>query len=379
RADSATDPAPLEMIESWITLKPREQWRKGMTPEKLMAELDRRVRLPGLTAAWGYPVKIRIDMLSTGIRTPVGVKISGPDLNGIEKLAGKVQVLARTVKGTRSAIADRVAGGKYLEIHPDRHALARYGLGVEDVQMVIQSALGGMTLTESVEGRSRVPLMVRYDRAFRETLEDVKNILIMTQSGAHILLSDVADIKIAEGPSMIRSEDARLNGWVFIDVAGRDIGSYVDDLRQATESLALPVGYTLHISGQFEQMQEARARLAVALPSTILVIITLLYLHFRRWDHTMLVLASVPFGVVGGFWSVWLAGYHLSVAVAVGFIALAGLAVETAIVMILYLDHQMRDHPPHNHMEFLENIRAGAILRLRPKLMTVFTIMIGLL
>ncbi|MCB9978150.1 MAG: efflux RND transporter permease subunit [Rhodospirillales bacterium] len=378
RADTATDPAPMEMLESWITLKPRDQWRSGMTPEKLLAELNRRVHLPGLSAGWGYPVKIRIDMLSTGIRTPVGIKIAGPDLKEIERLGGEVEGLARGIPGTRSAIADRVAGGKYVEIHPDRRALARYGVSLEAVQTVIQTALGGMMLTEAVEGRARVPVMVRYDRPFRETMGDLDDILVMTPSGAQIPLADLAEIKIADGPGMIRSEDARLNGWVFVDIQGRDIGGYVADLKTALSGVSLPPGYSLHIAGQFEQMMEANQRLAVAVPATILIIITLLYLHFGRWDRTALVLAAVPFGVVGGFWAVWLAGYHMSVAVAVGFIALSGIAVETAIVMLIYLDQQMRDHPPRSEVDFLENIKAGAALRLRPKMMTVFTIIMGL-
>lgn len=379
RADTATDPAPLEMIESWITLKPRDAWRPGVTPEKLIAELDRRVRLPGLTAGWGYPIKIRIDMLSTGIRTPVGVKISGPDLKEIARLGGVVETLARGIPGTRSAIADRVAGGRYIEIHPDRRALARYGISLGAVQKGIQTALGGMELTQAIDGRVRVPVMVRYDRPFRERIDDLKDILVMAPNGAQIPLGDLAGIKIADGPGMIRSEDARLNGWVFVDIAGRDMGGYVGDLQKALAGVSLPPGYALHVAGQFEQMMEANRRLAVAVPATILIIITLLYLHFGRWDRTALVLAAVPFGVVGGFWAVWLAGYHMSVAVAVGFIALSGIAVETAIVMLIYLDQQMRDHPPRTAGEFLENIRQGAALRLRPKMMTVFTIIIGLL
>lgn len=378
RADTATDPAPLEMIESWITLKPRALWRAGMTPEGVRAELERRVRLPGLIAAWGYPVKIRIDMLSTGIRTPVGVKIAGPDLKEIEKIGAAVEGRVRAVPGTRSAIADRVSGAHYVEIHPDRAALARHGIALESLQAVIESALGGKALGEAVQGRARVPIMVRYDRPFRESAEDLRDILVFGPSGAQIPLSDLARISIAQGPGMIRSEGARLNGWVFVDVEGRDIGRYVADLRRALAAIPLPAGYSLSISGQFEQMLEARGRLSFAIPATVLIIVVLLYLHFRRWDRTALVLASVPFGVAGGVWAVWLAGYHFSVAVAVGFIALAGIAVETALVMLLYLDQQMRLHPPRDRAGFLENIRHGAALRLRPKLMTVSTIVIGL-
>lgn len=379
RADTATDPAPLEMIESWIALKPRDQWREGMTPEKLLEDLNRRVRLPGLSAAWGYPVKIRIDMLSTGIRTPVGVKISGPDLREIDRLGDEVETLVRNIPGTRSAIADRVTGGKYIEIHPDRRALARYGVSIEALNDIIATALGGRMLAESVQGRARVPIMVRYDRPYREKLEDLKDIRVSAPSGAQIPLADLADIRIADGPGMIRSEGARLNGWVFVDIEERDLGGYVKDLRKTLAGIALPPGYSLQVSGQFEQMEEARTRLEFAIPATLFLIVVLLFFHFGRWDRTALVLAAVPFGVVGGFWSVWLAGYHLSVPVAVGFIALAGIAVETVLVMLLYIDQQMRDHPPVDRASFLDNIRHGAALRLRPKMMTVSTIIIGLL
>jgi Cu(I)/Ag(I) efflux system membrane protein CusA/SilA len=379
RSNSATDPAPLNMIETWVQLKPRDQWRSGMTPDKLVAEMDKRVNLPGLRNIWGYPIKIRIDMLTTGIRTPVGIKISGPDLKGIEQIARQVEALAREVKGTRSAIADRVQGGKYIEIVPNQQEIARYGIALETVQEIIQTALGGMMLDEAIEGRERYPIMVRYDRPYREHKDDLANILIPSPSGADIPLGDLATIRIADGPYMITSEDARLNGWIFVDMAGRDIGSYVEDLQSKLKTLSLPPGYSFRISGQFEQMQEARERLSIAIPATLLIILTLLYLHFGRWDRTLLIMLAVPFGIIGGFWSVWLAGYNMSVAVAVGFIALAGIAVETAIVMLIYIDHQMREHPPEDDATFLENIRHGAIQRVRPKLMTVSVIVMGLI
>ncbi|MBK7362527.1 MAG: efflux RND transporter permease subunit [Micavibrio sp.] len=379
RSNSATDPAPLNMTETWVQLKPRDQWRRGMTPDKLIAEMDKRVNLPGLRNIWGYPVKIRIDMLTTGIRTPVGIKISGPDLKGIEQIARQAENIARSVKGTRSAIADRVQGGKYIEIVPDRQEIARYGIALKTVQEIIQTALGGMMLDEAIEGRERYPIMVRYDRPYREHKDDLNNILIPAPSGADIPLGDLATIRIAEGPYMITSEDARLNGWIFVDIAGRDIGSYVEDLQNKLKTLSLPPGYSFRISGQFEQMQEARERLSIAIPATLLIILTLLYLHFGRWDRTLLIMLAVPFGIVGGFWSVWFAGYNMSVAVAVGFIALAGIAVETAIIMLIYIDHQMREHPPVDEAGFLENIRHGAIQRVRPKLMTVSVIVMGLI
>lgn len=379
RADTATDPAPLAMIETWIELKPRDQWRAGMTPQKLIADLNKRVGLPGMMDSWGYPIKIRLDMLTTGIRTPVGIKIAGSDLQEIDRIAKDVEGRAKDVPGTRSAIADRVVGGKYIEIIPDRRELARYGIALKTVQQVIQTALGGMQLDEAVEGRERYPIMLRYDRPYREHISDLDNILVSSPEGAHIPLADLADIRIAEGPSMIKSEDARLNGWVFVDIEGRDIGSYIADLKEALKTLALPQGYTLKFSGQFEQMQEANERLKIAVPATILIILTLLYLHFGRWDRTILIMLSVPFGIIGGVWWLWLAGYNLSVAVAVGFIALAGIAVETAIVMLIYIDHEMREHWPDTFEKLLENVRHGAIQRLRPKLMTVSTIILGLI
>ncbi len=379
RSNSATDPAPLNMIETWAELKPRDQWRSGMTPEKLIAELDKVARLPGMRNVWGYPIKIRIDMLTTGIRTPVGIKIAGPDLNEIDRLAKDVEQLARQVNGTRSAVADRVQGGKYIEIIPDRERISRYGIDLATVQMVIQTALGGMQLSEAVEGRERYPIMLRYDRPYREHVKDLDDILVPSSSGASIPLANLADIRIAEGPPMIISEDARLNGWGFVDIEGRDIGSYISDLQAKLKTVKLPSGYSLKLSGQFEQMQEARERLTIAIPATLLIILTLLYLHFGRWDRTLLIMLAVPFGVIGGFWWVWLAGYNMSVAVAVGFIALAGIAVETAIVMLIYIDHQMRDHPPADYAALIENIKHGAVQRVRPKLMTVSVIILGLI
>jgi Cu(I)/Ag(I) efflux system membrane protein CusA/SilA len=379
RANTATDPAPLAMIETWIELKPRNKWREGMTPQKLITDLNERVGLPGMMDSWGYPIKIRLDMLTTGIRTPIGIKIAGSDLQKIDRIAKDVEARAKDVSGTRSAIADRVVGGKYIEIIPDRREIARYGIALKTVQQVIQTALGGMQLDEAVEGRERYPIMLRYDRPFREHISDLDNILVSTPNGMHIPLADLADIRIAEGPSMIKSEDARLNGWVFVDIEDRDIGSYISDLQENLKTLTLPAGYSLKLSGQFEQMQEANERLKIAVPATLLIILTLLYLHFGRWDRTILIMLSVPFGVIGGFWWLWLADYNFSVAVAVGFIALAGIAVETAIVMLIYIDHEMREHWPDTFEKLLENVRHGALQRLRPKLMTVSTIILGLI
>jgi Cu(I)/Ag(I) efflux system membrane protein CusA/SilA len=380
RSDSATDPAPLAMIETWIELKPRSEWRPGMTPKKLIADLNERVGLPGMINSWGYPIKIRLDMLTTGIRTPVGIKISGANLEKIDSISKDIETLAREVPGTRSAIADRVVGGKYIEIIPDRRReIARYGISLKTLQTVIQTALGGMQLDEAVEGRERYPIMVRYSRPFREHISDLDNVLVPSVGGAHIPLADLANIRIAEGPSMIKSEDARLNGWVFVDIEDRDLGSYITDLRKKLRTLELPQGYTFKLSGQFEQMQEAAEKLRIAIPVTLLIILTLLYIHYGRWDRTLMIVFTIPFAVTGGVWFVWLGGYNLSVAVAVGFIALAGVAAETAVVTVIFIDQRMRENPPRFLKDLIDNVRWGALARLRPNLMTALTIIFGLM
>jgi len=380
QAETATDAAPISMIETWIKLKPLEQWRAGMTTEKLIKEMDTNTKMLGLVNSWGYPIKIRLDMVTTGIRTPVGVKISGADLNVIGDIALQVEQAVKDIAGTRSAFADRVVGAKYLEIEPNREAIARYGIDLGTVQEVIATALGGMKLAESVQGRERYGIMLRYDRPFRESIDDIKDILLATPDGSQIPLGELSDIKLAAGPQMIVSENARLNGWVFVDIAGRDIGSYVAEAQKiVAEKVKLPAGYSIGWSGQFEQMLEAKARLNVAIPATIAIIFVLLILHFGRLDRTLMVMLSLPFGLIGGVWTLYLANYNFSVAVAVGFIALAGIAVETAVVMLIYLDQQVRNHPPHNKQELFEAVMHGAVLRVRPKLMTVSVIIAGLL
>jgi len=380
RADTATDPAPISMIETWVRLKPREEWREGLTVDDLIAELDQRVKFPGLINSWGYPIKIRTDMISTGIRTPVGVKISGDDLKTIERVAMQVEGAVKDIPGTRSAFADRVVGGRYLEIRPDRRELARRGIDMGGFQSVIQTALGGMKLAESVQGRERYNIMLRYDRPFRETPEQLGEVLVPTPEGQHIPLAELAEIEITDGPPMIKSENARLTGWVFVDIAGRDIGSYVAEAaRTVRERVDLPPGYAIEWSGQFEQMIEARERLSLAIPAAVLIIFVLLMLHFGRFDRTAIIMLSLPFGLIGGLWAVYLAGYNMSVAVAVGFIALGGIAVETAVVMLLYMDQQVREHPPRSRAELFDAVMAGAVLRVRPKLMTVITIVAALL
>ena len=380
RADTATDPAPISMIESWIRLKPEDEWRDGLTVEGLIEDLDERVRLPGLVNSWGYPIKIRTDMISTGIRTPVGIKISGADLNEISRIALDVEATIQDIEGTRSAFADRVVGGKYLEINPDRDELARQNIDLGMFQRIIQTALGGMKISESVQGRERYDIMLRYERPFREYPEDLADILVPTPQGQHIPLGELAKIEFVEGPPMIKSENARLTGWVFVDIADRDMGSYVDAAQnRVAETVKLPTGYAIEWSGQFEQLLEAKARMQIAIPSTILIIFVLLMLHFGRLDRTLMVMLSLPFGLIGGVWALYLAGYHFSVAVGVGFIALGGIVAEIAVVMLLYIDQQVRQHMPENRTELLEAIMRGAALRVRPILMTALIIIAGLI
>lgn len=379
RADTATDPAPLTMIESWIRLKPKSEWRVGMTADGIVDELNARLKMPGLVNSWGYPIKIRMDMVSTGIRTPIGIKVTGDDLAQIESIARDIEGVVTDIPGTRSAFADRVLGGKYLEITPNRLELARRNIDMGAFQSVIQTALGGMTLAESVQGRERYNIMMRYERAFRETDADIGNILIPTPTGAHIPLRDIARVAYTEGPPMIRSENARLTGWVFVDISGRDLGGYVREAREiVANAVTLPPGYAVEWSGQYEQMQRANERLKIAIPATIGLIFLLLMLHFGRLDRTLIIMLSLPFGLVGGLWAVYLADYNLSVAVAVGFIALGGIAVETAVIMLLYIDQQVRTDAPQTKSALFDAVSHGAALRVRPKLMTVTTIMVGL-
>ncbi len=388
RADTATDPAPIEMFETTIQLKPREQWRPGMTPEKLRAELDALVQVPGLTNAWVYPIKTRIDMLATGIRTPVGVKIMGPDLAEIERLGTRVEAILRDVPGTSSVFAERAATGRYLDIDIDRLAAARYGLSVSDVQDVIATAVGGMTIGYTVEGLERYPINLRYPQSLRDSLQSLRELPVLAPGGAQVTLGDVARIEVSDGPAMIRSENSRPSGWVLVDLAGRDLGGYVAEARQRVASeLKLPPGYSVAWSGQFEYLERARARLALVVPLTLAIIVLLLYLNFRDLGDVALILGAVPFALVGGVWLLWLLGYDLSIAVAVGFIALAGVATETGVVMLMYLKHAWEARRARivalglqpTRGDLHEAIVEGALLRLRPKLMTVLTIIAGLL
>ena len=379
RADTATDPAPLTMIETWIQLKPKDEWRKGITVDDVIAELDARLKMPGLVNSWGYPIKIRMDMVSTGVRTPIGIKVTGDDLTELERIAKEIELVITEVPGTRSAFADRVLGGKYLDLTPDRAALARHNIDLGTFQTVVQTALGGMKLAQSVEGRERYNVMLRYDRRFRESARDLQDILVPSPSGAHIPLGDLATVQYVEGPPMIRSENARLTGWVFVDIDGRDLGGYVDEARQTVaDRVDLPPGYAVNFSGQYEQLQRANERLKIAIPATVLLILVLLMLHFGRLDRTLMVMACLPFALAGGLWAVELAGYNFSVAVAVGFIALGGIAVETAVIMLLYIDGEVRRENPISRHQLFGAISRGAAMRVRPKLMTAITIFAGL-
>jgi copper/silver efflux system protein len=388
RAETATDPAPIEMFETTIMLKPRDQWRDGMTPEKLKAELDALVKFPGMSNAWGYPIKTRIDMLATGIRTPVGIKIMGPDLATIQELGQRIETIVKPVPGTTSVYAERTATGRYVDIDIDRVAAARYGLNIKDVQDIVGTAVGGMTVSYTVEGLERYPVNLRYPQEFRDSLEKLQQLPIVAPTGANVTLQDVARVSIADGPGMIRSENARPSGWVFVDMQGRDLGGFVADAKDRIASeLVLPAGYSLSWSGQYEYLQRAIERLKLVLPLTLGIIILLLYLNFRKAQDVGLILFSLPFALVGGVWLLYLLEYDLSIAAAVGFIALAGVAAETGVVMVMYLEHAWADRRAQaaaagrepTRRELREAIVDGALLRLRPKLMTVITIIVGLL
>ena len=388
RAESATDPAPIEMFETTIRLRPRDQWRPGMTPAKLKAELDALVKFPGLSNAWGYPIKTRIDMLATGIRTPVGIKIMGPDLATIQELGRRIEDILREVPGTTSVYAERTATGRYIDVDIDRVAAARFGLNVKDVQDIVGSAVGGMTVSTTVEGLERYPINLRYPQDFRDSLEKLRALPIVTPTGANVALADVASVRIADGPAMIRSENARPSGWVFVDLQGRDLGGYVREAKaKLVDRLELPPGYSLAWSGQYEYLERAVERLEVVVPLTLAIIVLLLYLNFRNARDVALILGALPFALVGGVWLLYLLGYDLSIAAVVGFIALAGVAAETGVVMVMYLEQSWSARRAQaarsGRAPTREDLRAaiveGALLRLRPKLMTVITIIVGLL
>ena len=384
RADTATDPAPLTMIETTIMLKPKDQWRPGVTLDDLIAELQQKVKLPGVTNAWVQPIKTRIDMLATGIKTPVGIKVSGPDLKVIEDIGRQIEGVLNTVPGTASAYSERVKGGRYIEVVPDRVKAARFGLNISDVNEIIGAAVGGVNITRTVEGLERYPVNVRYPRAVRDDIDKLANLPIVTPSGAQIPLSRIADIRISDGPPMLKSENARLNGWTFVDIEGVDLGSYVKAAQQAVrERVKLPPGYSIQWSGQYEYMLRVEEKMRLLVPATLLVIFILLYLNFRNLTEPMMVMFSLPFALVGGFWYLWLLDFNMSVAVWVGFIALAGVAAEFGIVMLVYLDHAVGEARLHGHLKDEQDLERailhGAVQRVRPKAMTVAVILAGLL
>jgi copper/silver efflux system protein len=384
RAETATDPAPLSMMETTIMLRPQEEWRDGMTVEKLIDELDAAIQFPGLTNAWTMPIKTRIDMLSTGIKTPVGIKIMGPDLEVLSKLTSDVAVLLADVPGTLSAFPDKPVSGNFLDWKIDRLEAARYGLTVGDVQDVIMSAIGGMNVTQTVEGLERYPVNVRYSRETRDNLVELERVLIATPRGNQIPLSYVAKMELTKGPSVIKSENARRTAWVYVDIRDIDIGTYVNGAKEVvSQNIVLPAGYSLVWSGQYEYMERAKERLKLVIPFTIFVIFMLLYLNFRSVQESLIVMLSVPFAAVGGVWLIYLLEYNLSVAVGVGFIALAGVAAETGVIMLIYLDQAYKAGIKNGAMTGVKDLYAavvhGAVERVRPKMMTVVTIMAGLL
>jgi len=380
RAETATDPAPLEMVETTVQLKPREQWRPGMTPEKLVEELDRLLQLPGLANIWIPPIRNRIDMLATGIKSPLGIKVSGNDLAEIERAAAQIERVVKEVPGVSSALAERVSGGRYIDVKVDRQAAARYGISVSEVQSVVSSAIGGETIGETIEGRRRFPISVRYARELRDSVADLRDLAFVAESGAQLTLGTVAEMAIADGPPMLRSENARLSGWIYVDIRGRDLASVVKDAQRAVaQQVQLPAGVSLAWSGQFEYLERAKARMAVVVPFTLLIVFVLLYLAFRRWEEALLIMLTLPFALVGGFWLIWLLGHNLSVAGAIGFIALAGVAAEFGVVMLVYLRHAIEQRGPGiTREQLVEALDEGAVLRVRPKTMTVAVILAGL-
>jgi Cu(I)/Ag(I) efflux system membrane protein CusA/SilA len=384
RADTATDPAPLTMIETLIQLRPEDQWRPGMTVQKLIEELDTRVRFPGVTNAWVMPIKTRIDMLATGIKTPVGIKVAGPDLKEIERIGQAIEQAVMRVPGTASAYSERVAGGRYIEVRPDRLQAARVGLEIEDINRIVSAAVGGLNITRTVEGLERYPVNLRFPREQRDDLEKLRDLPVVTPSGAQVPLGQIAEVTIVDGPPMLKSENARINGWTFVDIRGVDLGHYIERARRVVaEQVALPPGYSITWSGQYEYLLRAKERLTQVVPFTLVIIFALLFLTFGRMGEALLVMLSLPFALVGGFWLIYLLGYNLSVAVAVGFIALAGVAAEFGVVMLVYLDNALKERREQNQLATLADLKQaimeGAVLRVRPKAMTVAVIIAGLI
>ena len=383
RAETATDPAPLTMLETTIMLKPKSEWRAGMTLKKLSKELDDLVKFPGLTNAWVQPIKTRIDMLATGIKTPVGIKIAGQDLKVIEEIGKDIEAILKDVEGTSSVFSERVSGGRYINIVPDRVAAARFGLNIADIQDIISSAVGGANITQTVEGLERYPINLRYPRHSRDDIDKLKDLPLVTPSGAHIPLSRVAKISFAEGPPMIKTENARLNGWTFVDIRDVDLGSYVDNARAALkDKLKLPAGYSISFAGQYEYLLRVKEKLTLVVPMMLLIVLLLLYLTFKDMVAALIIMLSLPFALAGGIWFLHILNYNFSVAVAVGFIALAGVAAEFGVIMLIYLNNATLERKVEGKLKSVadlkEGIMEGAVMRVRPKAMTVAVIIAGL-
>ncbi len=380
RAETATDPAPLTMIETTIQLRPKSEWREGMTLEKLKQDLQKTVSIPGLTNSWVMPIKTRIDMISTGVKTPLGIKISGPDLVEIQKIGQEIEKVIKEIPGTLSVFSERVAGARYIDIDIDRRAAARFGLNIADIQEVISTAVGGSNVTQTVEGLERYPVNMRYPRAVRDSVDKLRQLPIVTPNSSQVALHEVAEIRIVDGPGMIKSENARRIGWVYVDIKDRDLGGYVVDAQKAVEqNINLPAGYSVGWSGQYEYMLRAKAKLAYVVPLTLAIIFLLLYLNFRNFTECFMVMGSVPLALVGGVWLVYALDYNLSVAVGVGFVALAGVAAEFGVIMLVYLNQAIKDYKPSNEQQLREAIIDGAVLRVRPKAMSAAVVIAGLI
>ena len=384
RAETATDPAPLEMIETTVQLKPKSEWRAGLTTEKLIEEMDAALKIPGMGNVWVNPIRNRIDMLATGIKSPVGIKIAGPDLAVIERLGAEVERAVKGIPGTSSAFSERVSGGRYIDIEPDRIAAARLGLSIADVQRIVALAIGGENIGETVEGLQRFPINLRYPRELRDSLTDLRELPIVTMQGATVTLGQIAEIKIVDGPPMIKSENSRPNGWVYVDIRGRDLGGYVSEAKRVVaEQVTLPPGYSINWSGQFEYLERASKRLELVVPFTLAIILLLLYLTFRNFGEALLIMATLPFALVGGLWLIFGLGHNLSVASGVGFIALAGVAAEFGVIMLIYLQQAIAEREQQGRLQTVADLEdaivEGAVLRVRPKAMTVAVIIAGLL
>lgn len=384
RADTATDPAPLTMIETTIRFKPRDQWRPGMTMDKLVSELDSVVKVPGIANVWVPPIRNRLDMLATGIKSPVGIKVNGNNIAAIEQVAEQIERVVKQVPGVTSALAERLGGGRYVDINIDRLKAARYGVSVKELQSLVATVIGGQNIGETIEGRERYPINIRYPREIRDNVQKLQNLPVITANGSQITLSELADITITDGPPMLKSENARLSNWVYVDLRGRDLKSAVEDMQRAvSQQVKLPDGVSLSWSGQFEYLERASAKLRIVLPFTLVIIFVLLYVTFSRVSDALLIMGTLPFSLIGGVWLLYLLGYNLSVAGAVGFIALAGVAAEFGVIMVLYLNQAIARHkaldPQGGKPMLMRALHEGAVLRVRPKVMTVATIMAGLL